>query len=442
MIETVPADPARRGPLTFGQLSTLRALQKWPRERWPEGNLLDTYPIVDPAAGIEDVRDALRTVARHHGGLRTTFDLADVARPVHVVHDDTPDLLVVAGPDEAEEVARTAPLTNFDFGTDRGWRPFLTLDRRGRPAELTLCMSHLVVDGWSTRHLGTDLAPLIGEQPPDWDHSRTSLRGTTELGHLQRADGWAERRQRAEAYWRDYVERVPAHRLRAAGVGAEAGQVTRGVLALEDRRDALAAIGLRGRVFPAGILLAFLGLTLQGVHDDEHQSLALMTSNRSIPVWRDVVTTANQQIPVLLRRPGPDEPVLDYVAEVQRLSLAAYRTGAYDVDMADRVAAEVLGAAPKSFGPLLNFTARDVAGSAAEEEQRENPVLTPSPHGIPTDVYVAVSDDHGLAIEFSAVDRVLPAETVRAVLRWISAALLLTAERESLRIGDLPDLPA
>jgi hypothetical protein len=430
------------GPLTFGQMSTLRHLQKWPRERWPEGNLVHRHAIVDRSAGVGDVRAALRTVAAHHGAMRTTFELGDVASPVHFVHDDAPDTLVVASADEVDQVARTAPSTSFDYATDRGWRPFLTLDDRGRPAELILCMSHLVFDGWSMRHVDADLASLVGGGPFDWEHSTTSLRRTTELGRLQRADDWAERRQRAEAYWRDYFTRAPEHRLRTEGVGAEAARVTQGILALGDRRDDLSAIARRARVFPAGILLAFLGLTLLQAHDDDddHQSLALMTSNRNIPVWRNLVTTSNQQIPVLLRRPSAAEPVLEYIAEVQRVSVSAHQNGVYDVDMADRVAAEVLSTVPKSFGPLLNFTARGDGRATAAPTPRENPVVTVSAQGIPTDVYVAVSDAGGLSVKFFAVDRAMSAETVRAVLQWISAALHMTAERESVRIGDLPNL--
>jgi len=427
-------------PLTFGQMSTLRALQKWPGHRWPEGNLIHRHRIVDARADVDDVRAALRGVARHHAALRTTFDLRDVPNPVHVIHDDVAaGTLVVAGPDEAADVLRTGPLTLFDYDTDRGWRAFLTLDAHGRPDELLLCMSHLIVDGWSMRHLDMELAPLIGERPFDWDHATTSLRTTAELADLQRGDAWAGRREQAETYWRDFFTLAPVHRLQTSGVGAEADGVTCGVLHLDGHREAIATINRRGRVFLGGVVLAFLGLALMRAWDEDVLPMALMTSNRTVPVWRDVVTTVNQQIPALLHRPDPDAQVIAHIADVPRVSVTAHRNGCYDVDMADRVAGELLGAPPRSFGPLLNFTARG-DGEAASPPPADPVVVGGSPQGIPTDVYIAVNDTGGLSIDLFAVRQALPAPAVEACLRWIAEALTLTAQRESLRIRDLPAL--
>lgn len=430
-------------PLTFGQMSTLRHLQKWPRERWPEGNLVHRHTLA-PGTGVDDVASALDTLVRHYAALRTTFELSDPRSPAQILHDQgSPDTLVVAGVGDAETVEAQIPQTNFTYETDRGWRAFLLPGASGAPAKLVLCLSHLLFDGWSARHLDLALAPLCGKDYFDWEHPVTSFLRTTDMCRAQRGEQWQERRLRAEQYWRGLFVRTPAHLLSSAGVGAAADGVVHGRLKLRSRQDAISAIGRAARAFPAGILLSFLALAmLEYSRGEEFLMFALMSSNRNLRPWRDLVTTMNQQIPVLLGRPGPGT-VLDYVADVQATSLQAYQNGCYDVDMADRVAVDILSYTPKSYGPLINFTAhRRPAADGGQEETGPDVVVQDAEAGIPTDFFIEISNAGGLTLDLSAVRALMDDVSVRAILTWISRAIGMTAADPSLRVSDLPKLEA
>lgn len=427
------------GPLTFGQLSTLRHLQKIPAERWIEGNMIYRHKIIDGSASLDLVVSALKTMARHHAALRTTYDLTDFDHPVQFVHDDVVLNSVVAGPADAAEAMRVAPLVNFDFATDRGWQTTVILDAQGRPTDLILVVSHLIVDGWSCHHLNLDLGPLIGERDPGRDHSVVSLRKSTELAALQRGDEWADRRNRAEVYWRDFFTRSSAELLAKQGVGAPVERVSHGSLLLTQQQAMLSAISRRGRVFTGGILLGLLGLALLQKSDEEVLPFALMTANRNIPVWQDLASSFNQQIPVLLRRPAPDEKALAYLSEAQRISLGAHQNGCYDVDMADRIAAEVTSSVPKSYGPMLSFIAAGGDGGAKADGPQQPVTVGPSPHAIPYDLFIEVNEGSG-AVNMYAVDTVLSADEVRACLQWICDSIPMLAERDDVRVGDLPTL--
>jgi len=433
---------ADSSPLTFGQMSTLRHLQKWPRERWPEGNLIHEH-VITPGVTVGDVTSALDTLVRHHVALRTTFDLGDPRSPVQILHDNgSPDTLVVAGGGDASTIEAQIPSTNFTYDTDRGWRVFLLLGSSGEPAKLVLCLSHLLFDGWSARHLDLALAPLRGDEHFDWEHPVTSFLRTTDLCRLQRGEQWRDRRLQAEGYWRSLFVQTPARLLSSVGVGAAAEAVVHGRLKLQSRQDAISAIGRAARAFPAGILLAFLALAmLENSPDEEFLMFALMSANRNLHPWRDLVTTMNQQIPVLLGRPGTGT-VLDYVADVQRAALRAYRNGCYDVDMADRVATDILSYIPQSFGPLVNFTAHGHPGARTGGPAESGPdvVVQDAEAGIPTDLFIQISNANGLTLDLSAVRGLMADAAVRGILTWISRALSLTAADPSLRVSDLPKL--
>lgn len=72
------------GPLSFGQLSVMRAVQDLPVTQWHESNLrtLWTLPEPVPPAKAVAARHALRT---RHVSLRTVYDLDDPAVPRQVV---------------------------------------------------------------------------------------------------------------------------------------------------------------------------------------------------------------------------------------------------------------------------------------------------------------------------------------------------------------------
>lgn len=422
-------------PLTFGQLSTLRHMQQWPAARWWEANLTREH-VLAPGTDLARVNAALAAVARHHSSLRVTFDLSGPGEPRQILTSGAIEAQLVEG--DATQVRDALVARTFDFANEVGWRGAVVVDDRGDPRCLVLSVSQLILDGWSLRHLDMELAPLRGEDTFDADHGTTSLRRTTELAREQHGDEWRATRELGERYWRTYLQALPEpviQRLERGGSGASAPDAVSGTLHVNTRSVRLQELSRGLRIFPAGLLLGLLSLSLfEEAREEPRLPFALMAANRNVPEWRFLVATANQQVPLLLARPDA-ESVREYLTQVQALAQGAHRTGCYDVDMAEALCMEHLSFAPSTFGTMFNYTARGpVSEGTLLPADGPRIQVGPAEEGVPLDVFVQVSNE-GFTI--SAARRFLDEAAVERILTRIDISLRALAEDADVRLSHL-----
>lgn len=363
----------------------------------------------DSAATLTTVAGALDSLARHHASLRTTFDLVPGETPTQVEHAaPLRGTLTVVAPDQVDEALRDP----IDHRGGANWQAVLVADEDERPSDLFFVASHLIADGWSMRKLVDDLAPLGDGRPARTP--LTSLHSPIELAHEQRGPAWQERREASERYWRTYVQTAPSHQLATAGVGAVASDVAAAVLDLGGPHAGMRDLERQLRVFTSG---AVLGLVSHGMLEQSGQdacSFALMTANRGIPPWGDLVVSMNQQIPVVISRRGESRPG-DHIVTAQRASFDALQNGCYDVDMADAVMSEHLGRPARSFGPLINYVPTGVRSQAPGGPSGTFVADAPV-KDIPTDVYIEVRAGESLQVILYAAKAVLDQAAVTQCL--------------------------
>ncbi|MGB3441074.1 MAG: hypothetical protein WBA97_20175, partial [Actinophytocola sp.] len=158
---------ARRAgsPLTFGQLSVWRIMERHPFERWPESYLRMPVPV--PAgAGLHEVVGALDMLCARHETLRTHFVDGDAgprqlvaqagggAEPVVVDRDEAGEQAVTS---VCEELARDRIERSAEFG-----RRFAVLRVAGRPTHVAIVVDHIVADGYGLKRLRAELTSLLG----------------------------------------------------------------------------------------------------------------------------------------------------------------------------------------------------------------------------------------------------------------------------------------
>ena len=195
-------------PLSFSQLRI------WLIEQMGEGG--DTYhiPLILELNGPLDaglLNSAVSTLLERHEALRTVFPIVDDQPVQHIlpVWKDPlelvrPDQPIVAGEEPWQAVCRQP----FDLGTGPLSR-FVLFESGEQRHVLTICLHHLVADGWSLsllfRELGIAYQSAVTGQP----HGLPRVFPYTDYALWQRRTYTRERMTSDLSWWENYLADLP-----------------------------------------------------------------------------------------------------------------------------------------------------------------------------------------------------------------------------------------
>ncbi|GGU69949.1 hypothetical protein GCM10010211_39400 [Streptomyces albospinus] len=313
------------GPLSLGQLSVWHDIRGLPAARRHEPNNAAAWPL-PPGVTVEQARTALRAIVTRHPSLRTRYDVHDADAPRQLppdVHLD--DHLPVVegdgtGPDELAAQLAAEP---FDLGRQHGWRARL-LARRGTASHLLFVKHHIAADAWAQellhqefRRALTDPAGL-GDTPP----------GPADLAAEQHTPAGLRRRAQALDHWAQLLDRAPSVGL-PRGAATE-GRAVQGTLHSAPARPAAHAVAERARVSVSSVVLAAYVRSVARMCGADALLVQLMSANRFAGRWRNVVTSMNQWVPVLIEHARGDD-LVELADAVHWSGLGAFRHGMHDV---------------------------------------------------------------------------------------------------------------
>lgn len=338
-----------RGPLgqppTFGQLSVWRDIENLPRDRWYMSNNSWVVSLPDGVA-LSGVRQAVRTLAERHESLRTTFDIRPRCKPrqiLHQINSAAIDLDVMeASPHDVGAVTDTLTRKSFDLRWELPWRACaLTCD--GRPRFLVAVMNHMTADAIGNAVLRAELAALLQHRPLGTAPSLVAL--TAEQHSAQ----WARRREASLAYWRKVLTDpeprppvLPQAEPSPRGPAADAEPLAMASLHSAAACTAARTLARRLRISTAAVILAAYYMAIFHTTSADRARVRIMSANRFDPRWRELVTSMNQWIPLVVARPDhQDFP--EVAAQVARVSMITCRHGMYDVDEAAALCHQTLG---------------------------------------------------------------------------------------------------
>ncbi|SER12949.1 Condensation domain-containing protein [Streptomyces sp. yr375] len=335
-------------PLSLGQLSVWHDIRELPPARRHEPNNVALWAL-SPDTHPDATRRAVAALAARHPSLRTRYDLDNPDAPRQLTPDadfldELPTIETantadphapltgpaepseptgLPGPAESpESIARDLAAEPFDLGRQHGWRARL-LTRAGVPSHLLFVKHHIAADAWAQETLHREfrqelLAPgRLG--PP--------AAGPAELAAAQYTPAGLRRQRAALAHWARTLERAPAAALPRPAEAS--GTVVQATLHSVAARAAARALAERAQVSVAGVVLAAYVRAVARRVETGSLLVQLMSANRFVGRWKDVVTSMNQWVPALVDRADGEFPTLAKSAHWS--SLAAVRHGMHDV---------------------------------------------------------------------------------------------------------------
>jgi hypothetical protein len=208
------------------------------------------------------------------------------------------------------------------------------------PAHLVLVSHHVVADGHALTVLERDFfAALAG----GLDGAPTGP-GVI-LAHEQSPAG-LRRGEAALAYWTKMLAEVPP------AVAGEPPYVQATVVSAP-LLAAARQVAARLRASVPNVVLSAFCTALFGLTDDDRLAVRLLSSNRFDPYRRDIVTSMNQWVPIVVDRLSTPDPAR-LVREIGKRAMVAYAHGVYDVDEVFRLL-DGAGFRPGQYDSLWSF---------------------------------------------------------------------------------------
>ncbi|MES4908359.1 MULTISPECIES: condensation domain-containing protein [unclassified Streptomyces] len=361
------------GPLSFGQISLWRDIQRLPRSRWHEVNISAVWELPE-GTGVAAVKEALKALAHHHPSLRTTYDLSDPENPVQLVHEpDSPVGLNVSeeAAGDAQETARRMAAQPFDLTSEFGWRGRV-ITRSGTATHLVFTHHHLTADNWSQGILREEFHKVLAD--PGSFVGRADSYSLITMAEEQRGDAFKARRTAAERHWEKVLTasaEIPEPRPASAGSPCHVLQAAVRSTAAQTAAQELAD---RLSLPKASVLLTAYTRAVAQVCGLPSVPVRLQSSNRGNARWGSYVTSMNQWAAGCLDA-DTGTSFGELAQAVNKAAFLAYRMGIYDPD-AIRLIKQRFPAASIDPEPVwaFNYMVRPAAG-VVEPEESDVPVV-------------------------------------------------------------------
>jgi hypothetical protein len=356
-------------PLTFGQLSVWRDIENLPRDKWYMSNNSWATSLPDGVT-VSSVRGALHALAERHESLRTTFDIRPGGKPRQIVHPAAAIDLDVQEGGAGDVGGLKDALTRmpFDLRSEFPWRACV-ITGGTRPRFLVAVLNHMTADAIAHAVLRAELTALLQHRPLSAAPSLSAL--TAEQHSAQ----WVRRRDASMAYWRkvlaDPAPRPPVLPPAVPSPNDPAGNAEPLAMAsLYSAGACAAARTLAGRlgISTAAVILAAYYMAIFRTIGAERARVRIMSANRFDPRWRELVSSMNQWIPLIVARPD-HHAFPAFASGVARASMITCRHGMYDVDEAAALCRQMLGR-PDALDLDYSFNVVQLpppAGSAQDE---------------------------------------------------------------------------
>jgi hypothetical protein len=418
------------GPVTYGQLSLLRAIEGIAEADAHMANLPDAWQLPDGTTQ-NSIEVAWNRVVAAHDSLRTTFSQQDGGWVQTVSDAPTVPLPVTAVPfagrAEADEIAHRLADQALDLEAGPLWRASIVSDDRG-PRFLALSVHHAAADATGTVVLAEDFRTLLagGEvnpttQPLDLARQEQQLAPPKENAY------WLEQ-------WPDLEE--------ADRAGNDDTKRERVELFSEAAGAVVGALAKPVRVSPQAVILGCLGLALSRLVGRERLTIGLMSSNRWLPETVRLVSSLNQLVPQTLT--VDSHHAVSYLFRATYSGgLQALANGKFDVDLL-REQATAQGHPnpdPMAFDCEFNFLEEGPRPEADDPVRtriisRERDLLV-----LPRFSLAASADDHGVMLRMIASQQYLGGTPAAAVLGGIEAAIIKAAENPAVTCADIDLTP-
>lgn len=321
-------------PLSHGQLSVLRSVEKLPDERFADAHLSFT---VDPGPNAEpnDVEQALKVLSGRHEGLRIVFGGLRSDRPRQRVLGVAPSGVLDLRLDDGDAPSETEFFGNaFDLERDVGWRCRWVRENDG--ARVDFCIHHMLADGESLDLLQEELTALIADPA-------AVLEPVGRVSDLVREEDASRHRSQQETrrYWGSLAGSGVLRAATApAGSHSLPGRHHVG-MALPVPAEGLESWSRRHRLLASTVPLVAACLTTMLANRSSVPVLTLMYNNRWDPVTKNVVASLNQLLPITALI-TPETTWMDFMKSLQMAALSGTRHARYDVDEVARLMAEEL----------------------------------------------------------------------------------------------------
>jgi hypothetical protein len=331
--------------LTWGQTGIWRATQRNRRNM----NLVWPMPLPE-GTPLAEIVATLRFMVSRHPALRTRLRFADGPsgdrHPRQVIAESGEVPLHIAdvgdGDDPAaatEELRFRYALTWFDYENEFPVRMGV-VRQSGKPVQLVVCYSHVMLDGGGLDALYQDLEHFdrISGEPTAPPEGLNPL----ELARRQASPAGRRQSERAIQYWADQVARLPLWRLEEP-----AGQPGRPresrfaelVVYSPAMEVGMRAVGGRTGADGTSVLLAAYSAAVARVFGRDPAVAQVVTSNRFRPGLADMVSQVSQHGICVVD--AADASFDELVARAQKAVTSASFYAYYDPVACDRALDEI-----------------------------------------------------------------------------------------------------
>ena len=438
----------KTGALCWGQRYIWLRHHQLPPHARHEAHIVSTYDLPEGGVPVATVRTMLNYLVRRHEALRTTYHLDIDGDPRQRVHPPAALPLATAtveqdGTEPPATVVERLSTTDFDLATEWPIRA-CAVTRGGLATQVVLVLNHMAFDAWTFDRFERELLSLragfAARRPAALEPVRHQPL------HLAQFESSAEAvgaKDRALAYWREEIARLPADTL-GPRRRYDAEPTARGAtLTSPAMLDASRRIARRHQVWPSLVHLATYTMLMAAYTGSDRVAHLSFTGNRTSTTYADVMTCMFS--PLLMTVDCPwDAPF----TEVLRRTAARFEQSQdhayvpYD-ELVELVSRESFrrGQAVRT-GSELNFVSQ---ASVASRARRTRFTWNPAPTAwqqYGSDTYLRISElSDAVVLGLHAVSTVIDAEAMEQLLRGYETVLLAHDDpAEDLRVDEVAEL--
>ena len=313
-------------PMTIGQLSVHRDVERIPADRLWEANLQPVVWDIRTPCTVEDVWRALGALAERHESLRTNYLFAADGSPRQFIGArDAAEVLArvergVADIEELPALLASKYQEVLDIYHGIPWRAWV-ITEAGVPVKVLYVVHHIAADGAAALIMQDDFHALLAGQTLDPPAGQPIAMALDQQG------AGAFRLRAAERHWRRTLEAAP--RLPEAAVPST--EMLGATLHTGIPLEVAHAGAERLDVSTASVVLAAYYHAVRTVLERSAVLLTAISANRFDPSMAGVVTSLTQWAPMLLDFDGT-EPFADLAAKVHGKALNAFKNSICDPD--------------------------------------------------------------------------------------------------------------
>ncbi|MBS2538281.1 hypothetical protein KGQ20_36570 [Catenulispora sp. NF23] len=358
-------------PMTIGQLSVHRDVERMPEERLWEANLQPLVWDVKTPCTVDDVWTALTALAGRHESLRTNYVFeADGSPRQFLGAQDAEEVMArvergVADISELPALLLSKHQSVLDIYHGIPWRAWV-ITEDGTPTKVLYVVHHIACDGAGALIMQDDFHALLAGRtlPPP--------AGQPIAMALDQQGAGAFRLRAAERYWKRTLEAAPRLASREAGTPNEEliGVTMQTGIPLEAAHAGAEKLD----VSMATVVLAAYYHAVRTVLTRPAVLLTAISANRFDPSMAGVVTSLTQWAPMLFEFDGT-QSFAELAAKVHGKALNAFKNSICDPDYVVNIREEYFVKAdppvdkgfstnvilaPPGFAPAVEQTARTV----------------------------------------------------------------------------------